>query len=191
MNEQARKTLLASDGTEELATISLEIFEYIVEKLRAGTDDDEDAARTTLEAIGTLVAIERSDLVIARVDDALKSTIAALMAKIELLDLDDAHVYILRDAPQYLPMDLVDCIVDGLHPVTQALRTRDRVELAWIGAELLGLVGSFSDEAVARRLRFDECVEPELYQLFTLEERAAELGWMKPSFQPRFWPKSW
>lgn len=173
---------------QELLETALETIEAERRALERGGGLTE--ASSLLEALGTTVGLDRADEGRRAASATSKGTwleaLRGSLAKLELAELDDAAAVILELAPRCLTLDPEE--FDQLQPLLDALRTRDRVELLWLGAESLGITESLSDEAAASRLAFDEVIAPELWQLLPLgEARTTELEWMTPSLRPRFW----
>jgi hypothetical protein len=142
-----------------------------------------------LEAVGALAALDqgadaaRRVATVANATDTLREQLRAA----ELPWLDEATVSVLELAPRALLLD-PECVEEELLPLLQALRARDRAELAWLGAETLGLAGEFSDDASSARLAFDETAAEQLWQLVPLNDRRRlELGWLSPAHHDRFW----
>ena len=178
-----------TDQIEQFKKTASEVFEHAVETMRTDPTDIS-KAQSALEMIGWNIAHDIGNVVTTQVDDDTKAVLAGLMAELDLSELDDACVRILREAPRCLTLD-PEMLIKEVGSLLVALETRDLVEFMWLGAEYLGLVGSFSDEAVAARRSFDESVAPELWQLVPLANlRTKAAAEMKPSLVMRFWWRS-
>ena len=174
----------------ELEQISLETIDALCGVLTHAPSAAREDVLALLEAVGTLAAMDGAEVGVRRVSPSVVQVVRDLLAALELPELDDASVSLLMEAPRCLTLDeeLVD---DELRPVLDALRTRDRAELLWLGAEALNLGSAMSDEAFAARAAFDECLAPELWQLLPLgRRRSVELEWVAPKEVARFWWRS-
>lgn len=172
---------------QELAQEAKDVIDAESPALRDAAAPHRDAACTWLEALGTLVGLVGADNARRHVAAELVGPLGRALATLELPELDDAAINALELAPACLSLDesLLD---EELWPLFDALRTRDRVELMWIGAECAGIDGSFSDEGLAARASFDQLLGPALWQLVPLgERRSTELAWMNPELRDRFW----
>lgn len=141
---------------------------------------------TFLEALGTLVALGAAQGPDLEPKPGVTQALSARLASLELPALDDAAVDFLELAPRCLTLDETEWD-DTLRPLFQALACRDRVELAWMGAQALGLEKGISEEAQVSRLSFDGMLGDALWQLLPLNaRRRAALGWMSPQHHARF-----
>lgn len=172
---------------EELLHTALEAIGAEARALQEPSPDRVAEATSLLEALGTTVALNREDEGRRRVPTTLVETLREVLRSLELHDLDDAAMVVLDLAPRCLTLDPED-FEAALQPLLDALRTRDRIEFLWLGAECLQLGKAFSDDAVASRMAFDETIAPQLWQLVPLGTlRATELEWMAPTQRARFW----
>jgi hypothetical protein len=145
------------------------------------------SSASLLEAVGTLVACERRSLAIEKIGETARDALRAELQRLELPELDDASLRILESAPLCLTMD-ESSLDEVAEPIVDALRSRDRAELLWMGADALGLRGALSAESQATRDSFDALIAPELWQLLPLgARRSVELQWMAPTQRTRFW----
>ena len=173
----------------ELARSAIETIDAEVASLTA-TPSAAEHALGLLEAAGTLAAMAQPAEATRHVPAPARELVRARLADLQLDELDDATVDLLQHASRCLTMD-DELLEEELGSVLDALRARDRVELAWLGAETLALASALSSEAVAARDAFDEELAPLLWQLLPLgTARTAELAWMSPDAQARFWWRS-
>lgn len=173
----------------ELTRSAIETIDAEVASLTA-TPSAAEHAVGLLEAAGTLAAMAQPDEATRHVPAPARELVRMQLANLLFEELDDAAVDLLQHASHCLTMD-DELYEEELGPVLDALRARDRVELAWLGAETLALSSALSSEAVAARDAFDEELAPLLWQLLPLgTARTAELAWMSPDLQTRFWWRS-
>lgn len=172
---------------QELAQEAKDVLDAEAPALRDAAAPNPEAACSWLEALGTLAGLAGADDARQHVSQDLVAPLERALAELEFPELDDASVTALELAPSCVTLDesLLD---EELWPLLEALRTRDRVELIWLGAECAGIAGAFSDEALAARASYDETLAPALWQLVPLgARRSTELAWMSPTIRDRFW----
>jgi hypothetical protein len=175
---------------EELLVAVFETLDIGVAALSASETTAPVDAVSVLEALGTAVALTCGDDARQRVPETLYARLRDALANLSLSDLDEATDVLVSLAPRCLTLDTSE-FAEQLLPLLQALRTRDRTELLWIGAELLGLGGAISTDARRVKRVFDETAESELWQLVPIGAlRTTEMYWMKPAMRKRFWWRS-
>jgi hypothetical protein len=169
------------------------VFETLdvgVAALTTRAEGEEAEAVSVLEALGTAVALFRGDEAKEHVPDAVRVRLGELLADLTFAELDEATDELVSSAARCLTLDPEE-FGDELLPLLEGLRTRDRIELLWLGAELLGIEGSIATDAQSVRRVFDDVAAPEIWQLIPLGTlRTTELEWMAPAMRERFWWRS-
>jgi hypothetical protein len=175
---------------EALLGAVFETLESEVAALAKSATGGEAEAHAVLEALGTAVALLRGDEARQHVPESVHARLRDVLAGLSLSELDEASHEMASLAPRCMTLDPED-FAEELLPLLQSLRTRDRIELLWLGAELLGVEESISEEAQLDRDVFDDAAASELWQLIPLgAQRTTELQWMAPEIQERFWWRS-
>jgi hypothetical protein len=141
-------------------------------------------ARGLLEALGTVVALDHR---VPHVEASVIDHVGAWLEGADLAELDEATAEVSEQAGACLTL-LDECVPETLAGVLAGLRTRDEVELAWLGAEALGIAGRWSSLAGIAREAFDQAIQGVVWQLSGLgERRTLEAGWLAPRHRSRFW----
>lgn len=167
-----------------------------VEGLGAGQRQDPSLARL-LEAVGRLELVEpgvATTLVPPEVSDRVRKALGAPLGAdalssvgLEVLGAEILAALDDRDDDDALPDE-----TQGPSPLAaleRALDARDRVELALLGAEVLGPGDPTLDEELRAELdAFEEILRPELWRLtVTNDHRARPLAFVPPTYRDRFW----